>query len=277
MKKKVGSPSKKKSSFSSGGAHYAAIFNPKPPSRKLNRSRPVSGKSDIPNQEEFSNKVIEDNNNQENDRQNSYVESSSINHRPITRDVDKPLQVKRNWNFKVKPGPDGGVIVPMDVETSELKKRLQKRWKRAQEKRNNPDYVEKEEVRASPKKPCFRPIWEPSLNGEEDKYATFEEYYKDNVMQRIECKPSDYCSMAGLQNGGECVFLWVYDISFLNTAIEMFGFGFYHTSVQIYDKEYYYGGHDGEWTGIVPSQVGKSTSLKLKGTYLVGYTFFNSH
>ena len=82
--------------------------------------------------------------------------------------------------------------------------------------------------------------------------------------------------MAGLENGGECVFLRVYDISCLNKGIEIFGFGFYHTSVQVYDKEYYYGGHEGEWTGIVPSLVGKSTSLKLKATILAGYTLFTS-
>lgn len=72
------------------------------------------------------------------------------------------------------------------------------------------------------------------------------------------------------------MFLRVYDISPLNKALQLFGFGFYHTSVQVYDKEYYYGGHDGDWTGIVESGIAKSTSLKLKHCLLAGITYFTA-
>ena len=33
--------------------------------------------------------------------------------------------------------------------------------------------------------------------------------------------------------------------------LEMLGFGFYHTSVELYNHEFSYGGHDFDFSGIV--------------------------
>ena len=42
----------------------------------------------------------------------------------------------------------------------------------------------------------------------------------------------------------------------------------------MYDREYYYGGHGNDWTGIVDAPVGKSTTLGLKACLYVGQTHF---
>ena len=46
--------------------------------------------------------------------------------------------------------------------------------------------------------------------------------------------------------------------------------------MQVFDKEYYFGGHDGDCSGIVDTPIGKSTSLGLKDKLFVGYTYYNS-
>ena len=81
----------------------------------------------------------------------------------------------------------------------------------------------------SPKRPARVPR-APSIHDEE-KYTNFDDFYLGNVFERIDCKPSDFTSTAGLNNGGECIFLRIYDISSLNRGLEFLGFGFYHTSV----------------------------------------------
>lgn len=58
--------------------------------------------------------------------------------------------------------------------------------------------------------------------------------------------------------------------------LDWLGFGLYHTSIQVYGQEYYYGGHDSEITGIVETEIGKSTSLQLKEIILVGYTYYDA-
>ena len=68
----------------------------------------------------------------------------------------------------------------------------------------------------------------------------------------------------------------VYDLLPLNRIFEWAGVGFYHTSIQIYDHEYYYGGHDSDITGIVETDIGKSTTLHLKEILLVGYTYYDA-
>ena len=77
-------------------------------------------------------------------------------------------------------------------------------------------------------------------------------------------------------NGGEGVFLRVYDLLPINRVFEWAGVGFYHTSIQIYDHEYYYGGHDSDITGIVETEIGKSSTLHLKEIQNdLNFTFLN--
>ena len=78
------------------------------------------------------------------------------------------------------------------------------------------------------------------------------------------------------KNGAEGILLRVYDVVRANRVLEYLGIGFYHTSIQIYGHEYYYGGHDEDITGIVETDIGESTSLHLKETLLVGYTFYDA-
>ncbi|CAI2361157.1 unnamed protein product [Moneuplotes crassus] len=78
---------------------------------------------------------------------------------------------------------------------------------------------------------------------------------------------------AHFDNGAEGIFLRVYC---LNRALDWLGFGLYHCSIQVYSQEYYYGGHDSEITGIVETDIGKSTNLYLKETLLVGYTYYDA-
>ena len=81
---------------------------------------------------------------------------------------------------------------------------------------------------------------------------------------------------AHFKNGAEGIFLRVYDVVVANRVLEYLGIGFYHTSIQIYGHEYYYGGHDADITGIVETDIGKSTSLNLKEILLVGYTYYDA-
>lgn len=71
----------------------------------------------------------------------------------------------------------------MEVETSDLKKRMVKKFKT-----QNPD---------------------------ED----FEQHYIKTILERVETWPTEMQSNAGLQKGGECVYLRVYDISPLNKML----------------------------------------------------------
>ena len=54
-----------------------------------------------------------------------------------------------------------------------------------------------------------------------------------------------------IDDGSELVMLNVYSLSRMNGLCELFGFGFYHTAVQVYDREYSYGGHEYDYSGIV--------------------------
>lgn len=78
---------------------------------------------------------------------------------------------------------NGGIIIPMEVETSDLKKRMVKKFKTQKPEEN------------------------------------FEEAYIKAILEKVDSRPSEMSSMAGLQKGGECVYLRVYDISPLNKAL----------------------------------------------------------
>ena len=73
----------------------------------------------------------------------------------------------------------------------------------------------------------------------------------------------------------EVIYLNVYDVSSFNKALNWFGFGFYHTAVEIYGYEFSYGGHDYNISGIVCVEAGHSVGLVLKERIMVGITYFN--
>ena len=71
------------------------------------------------------------------------------------------------------------------------------------------------------------------------------------------------------------MYLNVYDVTRLNGITEFLGFGFYHTSIQLFGYEFSYGGHDEEQSGIVCVQEGNSAGLELKERILAGYTYYS--
>ncbi len=85
--------------------------------------------------------------------------------------------------------------MPMEVETSHIKKRM-----KDSKKRNNDEF-------------------------------DLEKAYFEKIMKRIEVVPRTIDSLAGLKNGAEAIFLRVYNVSGINRVLEFSGFGFYHTAV----------------------------------------------
>ena len=73
----------------------------------------------------------------------------------------------------------------------------------------------------------------------------------------------------------EIVYLNVYHVSKFNSVTEFLGFGFYHTSVELYNYEFSYGGHDQKSSGIVCVDAGNSAGLTLKEKIPVGITYYN--
>jgi hypothetical protein len=74
---------------------------------------------------------------------------------------------------------------------------------------------------------------------------------------------------------GEVVFLNIYNITKFNYFTELFGVGFYHTSVELYKHEFSYGGHDYPYSGIVCVEAGNSAGLTLKEKLPVGITYYS--
>lgn len=69
--------------------------------------------------------------------------------------------------------------------------------------------------------------------------------------------------------------------------LEWLGFGFYHTSIELYNHEFAYGGHDYDFSGIVcvesadekdgdgKGQSAASGGLELKEKIPIGITFYS--
>ena len=86
-------------------------------------------------------------------------------------------------------------------------------------------------------------------------------------MQRLEQLESSRVS--------EVVYLNIYNVTPMNSCLEVLGFGLYHTSVCLYDLEFSYGGHDMESSGIVVVDKGNSAGLELKESLPVGLTYYS--
>jgi len=67
----------------------------------------------------------------------------------------------------------------------------------------------------------------------------------------------------------------IYNVTRFNSCTEWFGFGFYHTSIQLFGYEFSYGGHEEDESGIVCVKAGNSAGLVLKERILAGYTYYN--
>ena len=73
----------------------------------------------------------------------------------------------------------------------------------------------------------------------------------------------------------EVVYLNIYNVTGANKALEFLGFGFYHTSIELYKHEFSYGGHDYDSSGIVVVEAGKCAGLTLKERLPVGITYLS--
>lgn len=73
---------------------------------------------------------------------------------------------------------------------------------------------------------------------------------------------------------GEPVYLKVYSGGKWNCLLNFFGIGIYHTGVEVYKQEYWYGGHNGDTTGIVRTSPGE-VNLKLEESILIGNTMMS--
>jgi len=73
----------------------------------------------------------------------------------------------------------------------------------------------------------------------------------------------------------EVVYLNIYNVSGANKFLEFLGFGFYHTSIELFKHEFSYGGHDYDCSGIVVVQAGNCAGLTLKERLPVGVTYYN--
>lgn len=72
----------------------------------------------------------------------------------------------------------------------------------------------------------------------------------------------------------EVVYLNIYNVHSVNKVLEFLGFGFYHTSIQLYNHEFSYGGHDYDVSGIVVVEAGNCAGLTLKERLPVGVTYY---
>jgi hypothetical protein len=88
------------------------------------------------------------------------------------------------------------------------------------------------------------------------------------------------------QRVSELVWLRVYHVtSFNKYLLEWLGFGFYHTSIELYNHEFAYGGHDYEFSGIVyvntneqgggQTNTDASGGLELKERIPIGKTYYS--
>jgi hypothetical protein len=71
------------------------------------------------------------------------------------------------------------------------------------------------------------------------------------------------------------VYINLYDLPYLgaaNSLTRVFGIAAYHSGVQVYGKEYGYGGHDEDCTGIYEVEPGKADGYKFTERIAMGNT-----
>ncbi|XP_037960016.1 deubiquitinase DESI2-like isoform X2 [Teleopsis dalmanni] len=79
----------------------------------------------------------------------------------------------------------------------------------------------------------------------------------------------------------EPVFLNIYDLNWINGYTNILGFGIYHTGVEVYGKEYCFGGHCCKASGIfiIPPRNERAlgTNVRLRQSMRIGATSLSDH
>jgi len=79
----------------------------------------------------------------------------------------------------------------------------------------------------------------------------------------------------------EVVWLRVYHVTSMNKyLLEWLGFGFYHSSIELYNHEFAYGGHDFDFSGIVCVETNENPGhaaggLELKERIPIGVSYYS--
>lgn len=77
----------------------------------------------------------------------------------------------------------------------------------------------------------------------------------------------------------EAVYLNIYNITKINKFVGLLGIGFFHSGVEVYGKEYWYGGSQSRCSGIVQCKplalIRPNSSITLKEKIFVGTTKIN--
>lgn len=72
---------------------------------------------------------------------------------------------------------------------------------------------------------------------------------------------------------GNPVYLNVYHLSKVNIFVQFFGFGFFHTTIEVNDYEYSFGSTNGESCGVFFNKMSNHpTNLALKEKVFLGFT-----
>ena len=83
----------------------------------------------------------------------------------------------------------------------------------------------------------------------------------------------DYIEKTLVENG-QPVYLNIYHLSFINYFVQILGFGFFHTSIEINKKEYSYSATEDDNSGIFSNPI-EDRNLILKEKIYLGNTFYN--
>ena len=75
---------------------------------------------------------------------------------------------------------------------------------------------------------------------------------------------------------GQPVYLNIYHLSFVNYFVQLFGFGFFHSSIEINEKEFSYSATNDEYSGIFSNLI-EDSNLILKEKIYLGNTFYNNN
>jgi len=61
------------------------------------------------------------------------------------------------------------------------------------------------------------------------------------------------------------VYLKIYHINILNYVLQIFGYGLYHSTIEINEREYFFFYTDEEYCGIMSESVDDTKMFSLKG------------